>query len=987
MFKTVSTQTKAARLMRAAVLGCISLGQLLTPAWAAAITTAQHAPASLPIQSYPLNVPLASMGYAQTAINLGVNLTRQSSSTASDSAISSANGNVVLKSGGDLLLSGAQVTAAPDKAITLDGRSVTTIGSVNYESDTSETKSKGATLNTLGIAKLGEGINAKNTTTNASAATSINRTSLTAGNVNVIAHLDEPLSEAAKAAQAQALAALSPAERAAYNDYQAKRAKAGSITLAGTTFNTTPAGTYGSGPGNTATGIVSLDAPGGLNFNLQQTTREASTSSAGKDLVFQKNKNQGQADATSEYVKINGSVALSTQTTVVNVQLAAPTQQTQTKAPKKDEAPSAATRTDTLTLDQRATEVAKQPGMAWLGQLQSDPTIKAQIGSVKYKEIEEAHKTWNYKQQGLTPEGAAIVAVVVTYFTAGAASGAATSLGMTTVNAAGATVLSVGGTAIAAGLTTLSVQAATAILNNNGDISAALKELGSKENVKGLLTAMVTAGALNGLNASLGWTEVTAKSPFTQQLGKNLVNGITSSLIGSAINGTPPEQALKNALKGAFIDTLAANGANAIGDARLDQFTSKLAHAMLGCATGAAIGDNKGSCAAGAIGAVVAELTAEWYNSGNTTGQPKPDTLALSNLVAQVAVAVAGGNASQIGIGGRTGSNAVANNYLNHLRPDQMRLSERERLLAARAECQSNPSSGACGEMNRLNALSQQRDTVLRNACLTPTAPECRAEIKRATDAGNILDLRTGIPYSPADGPPATIGPVRSPALDSYGYQQGGNLSEALIQESFGQVGVAALRGVLALGQVVVTGMRVTTNGAVEFVNGTGQVTARVVNGEVLDSAGVVIARQNPINPTQYTPVAGQPLLTPSGSFATAPNSAYFWSGLGRNGDTIAANIAGQNGGITLETLMLQRGISLPSWDATNPLVVQAWRNASGTYASAASGDVRVVLGPQVRSDSVWNTIEYDALRNNPNVTRIIQVDPVTGRQTILYRR
>lgn len=38
--------------------------------------------------------------------------------------------------------------------------------------------------------------------------------------------------------------------------------------------------------------------------------------------------------------------------------------------------------------------------------------------------------------------------------------------------------------------------------------------------------------------------------------------------------------------------------------------------------------------------------------------------------------------------------------------------------------------------------------------------------------------------------------------------------------------------------------------------------------------------------------------------FATEPNSAYFWSGLGENGQDIAAHIAQENGGTTLEMLM-----------------------------------------------------------------------------------
>jgi ADP-ribosyl cyclase len=132
---------------------------------------------------------------------------------------------------------------------------------------------------------------------------------------------------------------------------------------------------------------------------------------------------------------------------------------------------------------------------------------------------------------------------------------------------------------------------------------------------------------------------------------------------------------------------------------------------------------------------------------------------------------------------------------------------------------------------------------------------------------------------------------------------------------------------------------------------------------------------------------SGQPALTASGSFATQPNTAYFWSGMGRGGDTTAAGIAGSQGGTTLEVVMAQRGINLPAWDAGNPSSVLAWRNASQAYANAASGDVRVVLGANVNPGSVWNTVELPALQSNGNVTRIIQVDPVTRRETVIFRR
>ena len=200
---------------------------------------------------------------------------------------------------------------------------------------------------------------------------------------------------------------------------------------------------------------------------------------------------------------------------------------------------------------------------------------------------------------------------------------------------------------------------------------AALKELGGQDNVKALLAAMVTAGALNGLNTSLNLNGINSSSSFGQQLGKNLINGISSSLIGSAINGTSPEQALRNAIKGALINTAAAQGAFAIGSARyegsIDAFTQKFLHALSGCLAGAATTGNQDGCAPGAVGAVVGELMAEWYKGNNPNATPA-EVLPLVNMASQIGVALAGGTVQQMQIAGGAATNAAENNALAHVR-------------------------------------------------------------------------------------------------------------------------------------------------------------------------------------------------------------------------------------------------------------------------------------------------------------------------------
>ena len=112
---------------------------------------------------------------------------------------------------------------------------------------------------------------------------------------------------------------------------------------------------------------------------------------------------------------------------------------------------------------------------------------------------------------------------------------------------------------------------------------------------------------------------VNAASPWTQVLGKNIVQGLSSAVMESAVLGTSLEDSIKNNLQGALVNTAGALGANAIGDAAsgpngISETSKAIAHALLGCAIGSATSGNASAgCAPGATGAVVGELVAGWY--------------------------------------------------------------------------------------------------------------------------------------------------------------------------------------------------------------------------------------------------------------------------------------------------------------------------------------------------------------------------------------
>ena len=128
--------------------------------------------------------------------------------------------------------------------------------------------------------------------------------------------------------------------------------------------------------------------------------------------------------------------------------------------------------------------LSQQPGMGYLNEL-------AARSDVDWQPIKLAHDKWDYKQEGLTPAGAALVAVAVAWaMPAGA--------GANLLGTKGATTSAMANAAFAS----LAAQASITRINNKGDVAKTLKELGSSQTVKATIAAALTAGVLDGLSAS-----------------------------------------------------------------------------------------------------------------------------------------------------------------------------------------------------------------------------------------------------------------------------------------------------------------------------------------------------------------------------------------------------------------------------------------------------------------------------------------------------
>jgi len=502
----------------------------------------------------------------------------------------------------------------------------------------------------------------------------------------------------------------------------------GDITLAAVTLQATGGSAQQrSAEDGAGHGRVTLDAgDGSVNFATVQTTEMASISRKASDIAWQSASGSGRQDESTQYNNIDGELTLNA--AQLNVQGAA------------------------ASLQQAATALAQQPGLEWLGQLQADPALAAKVD---WQKINEAHQSWQYNQQGLTPAGAAIITLIVALFTAGAGTAATTSTTATatattttaTAATTGATWAGAYGAAMTAAQGILMSQAAVTMINTGGNIGDTLKQMSSKDSVRALITAMVTAGAINALGSTVSYSGSGGNIPpgqlgtpqmandFTGNLLKNITNNLASATIDAAINGKPLNtETLADSLKSALITAGMAKGAYAIGDAKvtgdLDAFTHKVAHAILGCAAGAAM--DGGSCATGAVGGVVGELAAEFYNP---TGMGnKAQTEAFAKLMAGVAGAMVGGDGNDAGavnVAAATGGNAAANNYLNHTQWNQLV-----------KKLQSCNSEAECTQVRKeFSELSAKQDKELNAACQNINSSACRTLLSEA-QAGTQAHLK-----------------------------------------------------------------------------------------------------------------------------------------------------------------------------------------------------------------------------------------------------
>ncbi|WP_440534080.1 two-partner secretion domain-containing protein [Variovorax sp. YR566] len=485
---------------------------------------------------------------------------------------------------------------------------------------------------------------------------------------------------------------------------------------------------------------LGIDAGGKLNLLTQKTTSAFSGSETDGDGAWVSAQSAGHKDETSQYNLFNVQNLNIKASGGVTVQLG---------------------QNDALGA------LAQQPGMAWVNQLANDPTF---ANSVEWQRVQEEHKKWAQSQTSMGPVAAIVVSVVVGMAAGPVAAQAGTAAGGAAAGAGMGTTVSAGvGAAVQAGVTALASRATVSFINNNGDIGKVLKEMGSSEGVKNIATAMVTAGVLQGLSEVLPQNLATAtngSAKFTDQLKRQLIDGAASAVVRSAIKGTSLEDELRAGLTDALLNTVAAQSAYGIGtlayNGDINAFTQNVLHAIAGCAVGAARASNSSGCTAGALGAVIGELTAGAFGR-DEYGNVLPDMVEMTQVLAAIAGAMAGLDAQGISIAANSSANAAINNALSlrgagklmdelracsggtnkscdmdKLREEMTRDSERQAANITRACSDTGNLSGCTGAANNAN----QTLTSLMQAYFYADTPEKKALVTGLIDR-QVQDMTT----------------------------------------------------------------------------------------------------------------------------------------------------------------------------------------------------------------------------------------------------
>lgn len=339
-------------------------------------------------------------------------------------------------------------------------------------------------------------------------------------------------------------------------------------------------------------------------------------------------------------------------------------------------------------LEQALTVLSNTPEYAWLNDLQRQENINWNL-------VKDTYSSWDDKTQQLNPVVGAVIAIAVgvaTYGTATAATIGGMASKATIAAGASASVASTASVAAQAGFASLVSQAAVSLAENKGSIYKTIESLGRSDTAKSIVTSMVVAGALQGLDQFMGWDQAiqggtlpsTGKLLLTDNATWNQVaqrvasHSVVSSTLGTAIQGGSFIDNFKTALLSNIGSQFHAEGANLIGDngAVLGHAGKVLSHATLSGLSAQISGGNVKGAIIGGLAAEIAAISLgdntikaeEWHKKSESQAQ-------FVRLFGGIAGGIFTGEPGGVYSGARGAENSFRYNYLSH---HQQKLMEKE---------------------------------------------------------------------------------------------------------------------------------------------------------------------------------------------------------------------------------------------------------------------------------------------------------------------
>ncbi|WLG52999.1 filamentous hemagglutinin N-terminal domain-containing protein [Pseudomonas sp. FP1742] len=323
--------------------------------------------------------------------------------------------------------------------------------------------------------------------------------------------------------------------------------------------------------------------------------------------------------------------------------------------------------------------VKADPQLAWLKQAEAR-------GDVDWRQVKEIHESFKYSNSGLGPASQLIIAIALAAVMGPMMAGMNTMMQAVAVSAA--------------------TKATVSTIDNRGNLGKVIKDVTSKDSIKGYVVAAATAGVMDGLNYNPG------KIGFDANSLKIVAIKVTAdAVIKTAVYGGSFKDNLASSAVGVAASIGGAIGAGKIGDLSLPEggLAKILLHAGLGGLLAEAMGGDfrTGALAGGANEVLVGLLGDKLLPSNLVPGsaeynQAQANILALSQIVGVLGAAASGGD---VGVGAAVAANATQYNFLgDHAE------AKRDR---AREEFKETNRIGAARQLVELEGADQRSDNLL----------------------------------------------------------------------------------------------------------------------------------------------------------------------------------------------------------------------------------------------------------------------------------